>query len=421
MPSSTQSPPTTASNATRLAILCHRVGPYHFARTRAAGKIINTTLIEVFKNDDVYKWSLVPGAEGFDRRTLFDKDSQPTAELLRGLHQALGESRPNVVAIPGWADVVAFGAIQWCASHSVPVVVMSESTEWDERRRPWKEWVKRRIVKLCAAGLVGGRPHADYLARLGMAPNRIFLGYDAVDNGYFAGKAAEVRSQLPQIRASHRLPENYFLASARFVEKKNLLNLIRAYARYRELAEKTRKPASDPRPPAADLWFLVLLGDGPLRSDLSHLISDLRLQHSVLLPGFIQYGELPVYYACAKAFLHASTVEQWGLVVNEAMASGLPVLVSNRCGCARDLVHEGVNGFTFNPRDIEQLAQLMLKISAPDFPLSDFGAASRRIIADWSPDRFASGLRQAVESALASPKPHLGTADRLLLQLLSRF
>ncbi len=231
------------------------------------------------------------------------------------------------------------------------------------------------------------------------------------------GKAAEVRSQLPQIRAIHRLPENYFLASARFVEKKNLLNLIRAYAQYRELAESK----SDLRPLTSDLWSLVLLGDGPLRSALSHLISDLRLQQSVLLPGFKQYGELPVYYACAKTFIHASTVEQWGLVVNEAMASGLPVLVSNRCGCARDLVHDAVNGFTFDPYNVEQLAQLMLKISGPNFPLSVFGSESLRIIADWCPDRFARGLGRAVESALASPRPHFGTPDRLLLQLLSRF
>ena len=104
---------------------------------------------------------------------------------------------------------------------------------------------------------------------------------------------------------------------------------------------------------------------------------------------------MPAYYGLASAFVHASTTEQWGLVVNEAMASGLPVLVSNRCGCAPDLVQEGVNGFTFDPYNVEQLAQLMLKISAfQTFSLSTFGAASRRIIADWGPERFASGLRR---------------------------
>jgi glycosyltransferase involved in cell wall biosynthesis len=80
-------------------------------------------------------------------------------------------------------------------------------------------------------------------------------------------------------------------------------------------------------------WDLVLLGDGPLKADLCRLIDDLRIRNRVLMPGFKQYEELPAYYALARAFVHASATEQWGLVVNEASASGLPVIVSNRCGC----------------------------------------------------------------------------------------
>jgi glycosyltransferase involved in cell wall biosynthesis len=209
------------------------------------------------------------------------------------------------------------------------------------------------------------------------------------------------------------LPGHFFLASARFVEKKNLPRLLQAYARYRELALP-----SDLRPLTSAPWSLVLLGDGPLKADLCHLIAKLSLQDSVLLPGFKQYDELPSYYAQAQAFIHASTTEQWGLVVNEAMASGLPVLVSNRCGCAHDLVQDGVNGFTFDPRDVEQMAQLMLKISAFNFPLSEFGAASRKIISEFGPDRFASGLQQAVATALRAPPPKPTIIDRLLLRLL---
>lgn len=403
------------AGGTRVAVLFHRVGPYHFARARAAGKAMDTLLLEVFQRDRVNGWDLVPGAEGFRRRTLFDQDYQPWGTVIRGIRQALDESRPDVVAIPGWSDAVAFGAIEWCADRRVPVIVMSETTEWDEPRVHLKEFVKRRVLKMCSAGLVGGNPHAEYLARLGMAPDRIFLGYDAVDNGYFAEKAAEAGRQKAEVQKKYGLPGHYFLASARFVGKKNLASLIRAYARYRELAAPGKAESRGSGP-----WSLVLPGDGPLRPDLCRLIADLHLQDFVRLPGFKQYGELPAYYGCAAAFVHASTVEQWGLVVNEAMASGLPVLVSNRCGCARDLVREGVNGFTFDPWDVEQLAQLMLKIAAPEFPLVAFGEASRRIIADWSPDRFAGGLEQAALAALAAPRPRLGPGDRMLLQVLSR-
>jgi 1,2-diacylglycerol 3-alpha-glucosyltransferase len=392
----------------RVVLLIHRIGPYHFARVRAAGKVMDVTAIEIFRSDDVYKWDIVPGADSFARVTLFDKDSQPSSKLIQSIWKALDDCQPEAVAIPGWADTVALGALQWCATRQIPAIVMSETTEWDGPRVYWKEWIKRRILRLSAAGLVGGKPHVDYLSRLGMNPHRIFSGYDAVDNQYFAERAQNLKNQIPETRAKHGLPEKYFLASARFVQKKNLFNLVRAFAKYRNLAAKT------------DLWSLVLLGDGSLRSDLVRLVSELGLQSCVFLPGFKQYDELPAYYALAGAFVHASTVEQWGLVVNEAMASGLPVLVSNRCGCARDLVQENINGFTFDPYNLDQLAGLMVRISAEGFPLGVYGAASSRIIAGWNPDRFAQGLHQAVEAALAPPRPQSNIVDRALLQLLSR-
>jgi 1,2-diacylglycerol 3-alpha-glucosyltransferase len=397
----------------KVAIIFHRIGPYHFARARATAQVMNTTLIEAFKSDDTYQWDLVTGADGFARITLLEKSSQSNVELVRSVQTALDKCHPDAVAVPGWGDALAFSAIHWCAANGVPAIVMSETTEWDEPRRPLKEWIKRRILKLCSAGLAGGQPHADYLAMLGIPPGRIFQGYDAVDNEYFAKKASEARTQNSELRKFFGLSENYFLASARFVEKKNLLNLVRAYALYRNKAEKSNRPKPE-------IWNLVLLGDGHLKPEITQLISSLGLQESVLLPGFKQYGELPAYYALAKVFIHASTVEQWGLVVNEAMASGLPVLVSHRCGCAHDLVQEGVNGFTFDPFSPEPMAGLMFRVSDSAFPLFDFGTASTRIIANWSPDRFAKGMSQATEAALAAPRTGLGMFDRQLLQFLSR-
>ena len=106
------------------------------------------------------------------------------------------------------------------------MVVMSESSRQDEPRTWWKEAIKRRIVGLYSAALVGGQRHVEYLVELGMPRERIFTGYDVVDNHYFRQKAEEVRSQRSEVRQKYALPENYFLASARFIEKKNLPKLI---------------------------------------------------------------------------------------------------------------------------------------------------------------------------------------------------
>jgi glycosyltransferase involved in cell wall biosynthesis len=139
----------------------------------------------------------------------------------------------------------------------------------------------------------------------------------------------------------------------------------------------------------------------------------------VVLPGFIQYDALPAYYGLAGAFVHASTTEQWGLVVNEAMASGLPVIVSKRCGCVPDLVQDGVNGFSFDPYDVEALASLMQRVAAmADEQRRTMGEAGRRIIADWGPERFADGLMQAVEVARRRPPSRASWLDRSLLWAL---
>lgn len=291
---------------------------------------------------------------------------------------------------------MTLGLIAVARDVAAPLVLMSESTAWDEPRVGWREAVKSRIVRMFDAALVGGRPQAEYVVQLGMPRERVFLGYDVVDNTHFARSAAPP----PEIARWDGRP--FFLCSARLIQKKNLPRLLEAFARYRAMA-------------AASAWNMVLLGDGELRAQLEAKAAELGLGAALLMPGFRQYPELPGWYQAASCFVHASTSEQWGLVVNEAMAAGLPVLVSNRCGCARDLVHEGVNGFTFDPFDVEQLAVLMYRIAHGDVDRAAMGAASQKIIADWGPERFARGLKDAVECAIAQPRRKLALADRALL------
>jgi glycosyltransferase involved in cell wall biosynthesis len=401
-----------ASPGVNAAVLFRRFGPYHHARLNAAGRLMKVVGIEACGMDRTYAWNKVEGAHAFARVTLTDRQTenwQWKRKLQQEMYRALGEAKPGVVVIPGWSSAEAWSALAWCVKTRTPAAVMSESTEWDEKRSRWKEALKQKVVSLYSAGLAGGTPHAEYLHSLGMRRENIFLGYDAVDNVYFAEGAAQIGHRKSNFRAEYGLPEKYFLASARFIEKKNLPRLVQAFARYRELAVE-----SYPRIPTSDLWHLVILGDGPLKAELCGLIAELGLDTVVHLPGFKQYNELPMYYGLASVFVHASTTEQWGLVVNEAMASGLPVLVSSCCGCARDLVKDDQNGFSFDPHNIEQLAQLMLNVSTfQPLKLSAFGAASREIISHWGPERFADGLKRAVECALS-----IGPVDATCLQKL---
>jgi glycosyltransferase involved in cell wall biosynthesis len=224
-----------------------------------------------------------------------------------------------------------------------------------------------------------------------MLPEQILDGYDVVDNSYFWNESQKARHNPAAYRrlAGLETPGPFFLASARFIKRKNLDGLLRAYGTYRE------------RRAGRNAWRLVILGDGAERQGLERIIDDEGLD-GVSMPGFRQIDELPAYYGLAGAFIHPPLQEQWGLVVNEAMASGLPVLVSDRCGCAPDLVREGENGFTFDPEDSGALAMLMDHVSSRQVDLAEMGRSARSHISLWGPERFAEGMYRAFSVATSS-------------------
>ena len=397
----------------RVAILFDNFGPYHLARLGAASRDCELLAVEFGSSSAEYEWK-ASVANGLQRVALNERGSSRELsrdEFQKRLFAVLDDFNPEVVVVPGWGYRGALLALAWGLSHQVPVICMSESTPWDEVRNPIKEWIKRRIIGLFSSALVGGTPHRAYMQELGMPTDRIFLGYDAVDNRFFMENPKELGAESLELEKEKR---PYFLASARFIEKKNLFRLLRAYALYRKEAQRRGSSVQ-----GQAVWNLFLLGDGLLRAQLEQLRSDLGLNDCAQMPGFKQYEELPSYYAQAGAFIHASTTEQWGLVVNEAMASGLPVLVSNCCGCAADLVKDGENGWTFDPTNEDKMAELMLKISGDEAQRMAMGIRSREIIAEWGPDRFASGVAAAVNAALAALRKKEGLMDRLILKALT--
>src|SRR6266498_659162 len=395
-----------------IAVVFHYIGPYHHARLNAAASRLSVTGFEwLAKAHDA--WGKAGSDARYHKVSLFPEaahNNLGSSQLRRAFWSALEQANPDVVAVNGWNDFGSLVAADCCVRRGIPMVVMSESARQDEPRTWWKEMIKRRVVGVYSAALVGGQRHVEYLVELGMPRDSIFTGYDVVDNAYFRRRAEEVRSQKSDVRKQYGLSENYFLASARFIEKKNLPTLIRAYAAYRQKSEASGNPP----------WDVVLLGDGPLREALNSQLSTLNLHSHVHLPGFKQYDELPVYYAFAKALVHPSTTEQWGLVVNEAIASGLPVIVSDRCGCVPELVNW--NGFTFNPLDERDLAERLLEMaSLSDNERKKLADASYRIAANFGPERFGDGLEQAASVAMQLKQKKFGVIDRALVFAAARY
>lgn len=392
----------------KIAVLFDMLGPYHLARLEALGASKDVVAVEIAARSGVYGWEPIDATTSFGRETLFDVDDSSRLDegrIGRAIWSTLDRHRPEVVFIPGWSARAALASLRWCLARRRPSVVMSETTRWDHPRVAWREAVKRALARLFSAGLVGGAPHRDYLAELGMPAKAIALGYDVVDNRYFAEGASAARARGDALRVRLGLPPHYFLASARFVPIKNLLGLLEAFARFR-----SARPDSS--------TALVLLGDGGERAALEARRDALGLDGVVLTPGFKQYGELPAFYGLADAFVHISRVEPWGLVVNEAMAAGLPIVVSRQCGCASTLVHDGENGFCASFDALDEIAARLAQLDDDAALRARMGARSREIIADWGPARFAAGAVEAARVAAERGAAPDSLAARGLLSVL---
>lgn len=392
----------------KIAFLCDRLGPYHVARLNAASTYAEIFAIEFSATDQTYEWDLVATPSTFRRVTLFIDNpinSQPIKIVQKRVIQVLNEVKPDVVAIPGWDAPASLIALSWCLSHNIPSVLMSDSQQHDGKRYFWKEFVKNKIVKLHSSGFVAGSNHIDYLKFLGMPEANIVTGLDVVDNNFFIDGANKSNARETDLRKKLALPEKYFLSSSRFIEKKNIFTLLKAYKKY---LKKNIK----------NYWQLVILGDGELRSKLISYRDELGLGDNVIFAGFKQYNELPPYYGLAEVFIHASTIEQWGLVINEAMACGLPVIVSSHCGCAPELVKSGINGFIFDPYDSDELAAHMHYISSDLCDRIDMGKSSSEIISFWSLEVFALSLVAAAKKALKNNVQRFNIINKLILFLL---
>jgi glycosyltransferase involved in cell wall biosynthesis len=381
----------------RLCIQWPTLGPYHIARLRAAAKAlaprgIDVVGFEIASRDRTYGFSSDEEGDGFARFTVFPdavlEDLSPV-EIRGAVRNALDQLDPHAVAITSYASSEARSCLEWCSERKRIAILMTATKADDAPRSRWRERLKSILLRGYDAAVVGGSPQEAYIVSLGFPKDRIFHGYDVVDNDWIVERVSEIRSRPDAVHMGQTLPgldtdTPFFLASARMTQRKNYPGLIAAYAEYRRSNEMP--------------WRLIALGDGPLRSEIESSIL-LRSIEGITLAGFRPYEQLPHYYAGAGAFVHAAHLDQWGLVVNEAMAAGLPVLVSTGSGCVTDLVQEGMNGYSFESTDTERLSHLMAKVSSDESLRRNMGSRSKEISDDWHPDRFGNALVLALESA----------------------
>jgi glycosyltransferase involved in cell wall biosynthesis len=317
----------------------------------------------VMQNDDTVRYE-------YPYQVLFDRalDSVAFGERRKALFAAFRSYKPTVLNITGYFDWAQVLLMFYARMKGVKVVISSESSSMDHNRSAIKEAIKKFIVNRANAFFCFGKSSAVYLENLGVKPDDIAVRNAAVIDEEF------IKTQYDQAKEKVTPDTNIrrFIYVGRLAPEKNLELMLHAFSKFRD-----------------ENWELLLVGDGPSRALLENLANELDINAKVQFAGGFPWYQVPDWLAKSDVLILPSKSEPWGLVVNEAMVCGMPVIVSSTCGCAEDLVRNRVNGFTFDPEKQSGLETAMdFFVRYPD-NIALLGKESLKLIAPFSSAKVA--------------------------------
>lgn len=294
----------------------------------------------------------------------------------------INKFKPDVVNLPGYYEPAMNLVLFYCRFKGIKVVISADSTEGDNPNVWWREALKRFIVTKAQGFFCYGSKSAEYIYKLGMKPKHILVANNAVDNQRVESVYKEAIFDRKNSKEAYNLRKYNFIYVGRLISVKNLDNLLAAY-----------KPLADSE------WGLIILGDGSEEEKLKHYVAENHLEGVRFIVGQAWY-DVPKILALGDVFILPSYSEPWGLVVNEAMACGMPVIVSNKCGSAYDVVQEDQNGYTFDPYNVAELTNVFNKFVEEPDKIAMFGKKSREIIKRFSPEQVAEEMYEGFKKVV---------------------
>ncbi len=354
-----------------------------YLRQFLADQAISFNAIELFGRGSPYAFDAYDNKEAW-WTCLFPANSAgelTSKEIRKALFAALDHLDPNIVIAPSIVFYAGALGIRWAKKRDRKFIMFDDATPAQFRRNPVVQWVKDTIIRQ-SDGL--WFPSPRYYAAfplLRRAGIHFFSGFSCINNRHF--KPAE----------KNGLNHHLLLCVARLVPIKNLDNLLKAWQQVERQSTGYR---------------LVIIGDGPEREALKKSESGFGLT-TVDFAGAADNRELPGYYAGADAFILPSLLECWGLVVNEAAAAGLPLLLSHTINAGGDLLEEGVNGFAFDPLDTGSIAEAILTyIALTPGAKRRMSENSLRIVDAMSYEQMGMQLTEALHSIAGSSRHPAG-------------
>ncbi|MGB9234769.1 MAG: glycosyltransferase family 4 protein [Terriglobales bacterium] len=302
-----------------------------------------------------------------------------------GLRSCLKRFAPNTVICGGYSYFASWAALSWARRHHVDFVLWSESNSNDARREfAWVESMKSNFLARCHRFVVPGKASLSYLQTMGLAEKNITVAPNAVDNNWFAAQSDSVRVHSSEFREKLGVPSKFILFVGRLVREKGIFDLLDAYGK---LEDSIRASAG-----------LVFAGDGECRLELEQLAKQVH-PGRICFPGFVHREDLAGLYALAEALVLPTHSDTWGLVVNEAMACSLPIVVTSVAGCAADLVEDEWNGYVVLPRNPRALKVAIERLLLNPELRPQMSVRSCERIRNYSPEACAAGLAAVALSA----------------------
>ena len=335
-----------------------------------------------------FAWD-VPLREGYAHEMLDNRAKHPSVTAFSGcdtpgIMARLRRDRPDAVLVNGWVSKTCLQALWACRRLGLPCLVRGEANLL-RPRAAWKHLMHGLLLRQYAGYLAIGSANRDFYRFHRCPPERIFPVPYAVDNGFFAAQATARTGRRDELCAAFGISPaaRVFLFVGKLEEKKHPLDLLEAISL---LPEEGRERV-----------HVLVAGDGPLRAECERFARDKRLR--VAFAGFLNQSRLPDAYAAADVLVLPSDAgETWGLVVNEAMASGRPAVVSRAAGCCADLVREGETGRSFACRAVRGLSEILADYLRDPGLAARQGAAAVRHIESFGIAAAAEGVVAAVRA-----------------------
>jgi len=384
----------------KIVLIQSTLGHYHYPRLiNLAGYSHDEGFtfdnIELTGLEISYPWFHTKTQPEYSNICLFPDDQLEkisNAKLWKALKAQLERINPDVVFILGYSLGIMRKAKYWCDQHKIATVLISDSNQFDKKRYLPIEFLKYLFVRKFDAAFVAGQSSSAYMQNLGIPAERIVWGCDVVDVKAISNQEQSNKQIINQIRGKWNLPYNYFLFVGRLIPEKNVLGLLSAFERFLKIDESNEN------------WHLVIVGAGEEQNKIDLYIRHLLLRHKNLihLKGFVSPENIVDLFSCASYFILPSVAEPWGLVVNEAMACSLPLILSDKVGSSHNLIHEGENGWIIDPLNTEMIANILNTAANLDENTRlKLGQRSRTIINDWDLDRFSMGIINCSKIAIS--------------------